>query len=310
MNENTDVSNRCLIGKIFASKRLNRQAMTSILTGAWKTRKPLTIAPWNDNVFLFTFEDLEDRKKILAEAPWTVMGNMLLLQPLAVDTPAAEIEFRWAPFWVQAHGLPPEKLTKSNGEMIGQKFGRLVRVEAHTEGLLLYRSFLRIRMEIDVTRPLPKGFFLKRKGDCLETVDLWISFKYEKLADFCYDCGRIGHVNSMCKFVSREEAQAAGFGPDMRTGTAGSTGIPIEHYRRQVDTAEVRLKKILGEGFPRGACGVPDNAEAAGTEGSGQSSGIEPRIGSSTLAPDTAGLSSEGQHSRELASKGEAQDVV
>ncbi|KAI8011464.1 hypothetical protein LOK49_LG06G03003 [Camellia lanceoleosa] len=158
-------------------------------------------------------------------------------------------------------------------------------------------------MEIDVTRPIPKGFFLKREGDYLETVDLWISFKYEKLADFCYDCGRIGHVNSTCKFVSREEGQVAGFGPDIRTGTAGSTRLPIEHYRRQVDVAEVRLKELLGEGLPRGARGVPERTRTAGTEGSGQSSGIEARLGSSTLVPDTARLSSKEQHSSELGSK-------
>lgn len=161
------------------------------------------------------------------------MGNMLLLQPLSVDTLTVEIEFRWVSFWVQVHGLPNEKLMKSNGKMRGRKFGCLLRVEAHTERLLLYRSFLRIRTEIDVTQPLPKGFFLKRKGDSQGgAVDSWISFKYEKLADFCYDCDRIGHVNNSCKFVSRGESKDAGFGPDMRTGTAPSTGFLIDHYRR------------------------------------------------------------------------------
>ncbi|KAI8013328.1 hypothetical protein LOK49_LG05G02142 [Camellia lanceoleosa] len=208
------VSHRCLIGKILAPKQLNIPAISSIVKGAWKTRAPFSIAPWNDNLFLFTFEDAEDRL--------------------------------WSPFWVQVHGLSPEKLTKANGELIGSRIGRLIRVEAHCEGLLLYRNFLRLRVELDISKPLPRGFFLQQT-DSLHAVSSnhWISFKFEKLSNFCFDCGRIGHERKACKFVAREEVRQSGYGPNLRTGIARSTGLSVEYDKHRVAEMDIRLRPLL-----------------------------------------------------------------
>ncbi|KAI8005103.1 hypothetical protein LOK49_LG08G00439 [Camellia lanceoleosa] len=240
--ENEDLSHLCLVGKILAPKTLNKGAVTTIIQAAWRIRGDLTISPWSDNIFLFQFSDEEDRHHILRDSPWSVMGWLLVLQPLSSGKSAEEIDFKWCQFWVQVHGLPVQKLTKQNGEILGNRIGRLVRVEAHAEGLLLYRSFLRIRMEIDIQQPLPRGLWLQRgQGQS----DSWLTFKYEKLSNFCYDCGRLGHENHTCKFVSKEQGTSSGYGPGLRTGSAGPTRLPLIHYRRQVDDLGASLSPIL-----------------------------------------------------------------
>ncbi|KAI7979736.1 hypothetical protein LOK49_Contig262G00003 [Camellia lanceoleosa] len=226
------VSQRCLLGKILGSKPLNNQAVSSILHGAWKVRNSFSITPWNDNLFLFTFEDDEDRQWVLEEAPWSVMGNLMVLNPVEIGSPVSQMDFTWSPFWVQIHGLPVEKMTRTNGETIGKRLGRLLRVDGHSEGLLLDRSFLLIRVELDVSRPLPRGFFLKQPANSSgETKELWIDFKIEKLSDFCFDCGRIGHDRNSCKFVTREEGRTSGYGPELKTGITRSSGVPVDHYK-------------------------------------------------------------------------------
>ncbi|KAL7184403.1 hypothetical protein ACSBR2_026540 [Camellia fascicularis] len=264
------VSHRCLIGKILAPKRLNIPAVSSIVKGAWKTRASFSIAPWNDNLFLFTFEDAEDRRWVLQEAPWSIMGNLMILQPLQKGTPVTDLEFLWSPFWVQVHGLPPEKLTKANGELIGNRIGRLIRVEAHCEGLLLYRNFLRIRVELNISKPLPRGFFLQH-NDSLHGVSSnpWISFKFEKLSDFCFDCGRIGHDRKACKFVTREEGMRSGYGPELRTGIARSTGLPVDYYKQRVDEMDLRLRPLLNRfrEQPAGTSAPKATTVARGLEG-------------------------------------------
>ncbi|KAL7175593.1 hypothetical protein ACSBR2_029233 [Camellia fascicularis] len=78
LDECEDVSKLCLVGKILAPKILNKLDVSNILHRAWKTRADVSISPWNDNVFLFQYVEVEDRQKVLLEAPWLVMGKLLV----------------------------------------------------------------------------------------------------------------------------------------------------------------------------------------------------------------------------------------
>ncbi|GMP57767.1 hypothetical protein CsSME_00021706 [Camellia sinensis var. sinensis] len=82
LDECDDVSDLCLVGKILTAKSLNRTVVSNILLGAWKTRASVSISPWTGDIFLFQFTKAEDQRKVLSEAPWSVMGNLLVLQPL------------------------------------------------------------------------------------------------------------------------------------------------------------------------------------------------------------------------------------
>ncbi|KAL7189819.1 hypothetical protein ACSBR1_039456 [Camellia fascicularis] len=102
-------------------------------------------------------------------------------------------------------------MTQAHGEVIGNRIGRLVEVEAPLEGLLIHRS----------------GCF------------------YEKLIEFCYDYGHIGHDKGSCKFVSREEGLNSGYGPDQRTGPAKSLSSPWSQNKRPVEELGVRRDKLV-----------------------------------------------------------------
>lgn len=112
-------------------------------------------------------------------------------------------------------------------------------MESSVDGLLLGRSFLRVRVKIEISKPLPKGFWLRKSTEAGH--DLWISYKYEKLSDFCYDCGRLGHDNRSCKFVSREEGASSGYNPEMRASWVRRSQIPVIEFNHHGD-------KVEGEG--------------------------------------------------------------
>ncbi|KAL7253699.1 hypothetical protein ACSBR1_008112 [Camellia fascicularis] len=71
---------------------------------------------------------------------------------------------------------------------------------------------------------------------------------------FCFDCDRIGHKRTGCKFVSRDEGRASRYGPDLRTGIARSSGLSIEHYRKIVDDMDARLQPLLHRYQPPPPC--------------------------------------------------------
>ncbi|KAL7168510.1 hypothetical protein ACSBR2_038862 [Camellia fascicularis] len=97
-DENVVVSNLCLISKVLAPKNLKKQGIMNIIKGAWKAGAKLEISPWSDNVFIFQFEDLGDRRRLLFEALWSIIGNLLVLQPLQAGRSTLEMEFQWCPF--------------------------------------------------------------------------------------------------------------------------------------------------------------------------------------------------------------------
>ena len=56
-------------------------------------------------------------------------------------------------------------------------------------------GFMRVWVLVDVSQPLCRGRVI-----CLEDgKELWVSFKYERLPNLCYWCGRITHNDRDCK---------------------------------------------------------------------------------------------------------------
>ena len=100
-----------------------------------------------------------------------------------------KVSFANSTFWVQAHGLLALWQSSDNLRKIGSKVGSVLDIEFIGSGGKVWRRFSRIQVEVAIAKPLLPGFFLPRA----DLPDLWISLKYEKLADVCYNCGTIGH---------------------------------------------------------------------------------------------------------------------
>jgi hypothetical protein len=87
-----------------------------------------------------------------------------------------------------------------------------------TYGRFFWRRFIRLRIEVDITKPLIPGVFLPRP----ELNDLWIGLKYEKLPEVCFRCGLIGHDSRFCGANHRKLSNQFGekfiaYGPWLRS---------------------------------------------------------------------------------------------
>ena len=76
---------------------------------------------------------------------------------------------------------------------IGETIGTVIPSE-HTKEMV-GGDFLWVRVEIDVLKPLCRGRKIATNADEF----IWVAFKYEKLPNFCYWCGRVSHVDKECE---------------------------------------------------------------------------------------------------------------
>lgn len=77
------------------------------------------------------------------------------------------------------------------------ELGETIRPISSFENLkeMIGGDFLWVRVVVDVSRPLCCG----RKVILESDKEIWVSFKYEKLLNFCYVCGMVSHDDKECE---------------------------------------------------------------------------------------------------------------
>ena len=79
-------------------------------------------------------------------------------------------------------------MNKAVGTKIGNEMCELLMVDAPKSGLA-WGPFLRIIVNVDITKPLMRGKMIQ-----IEDLEpSWVVFKYERLPIFSYRCEILGH---------------------------------------------------------------------------------------------------------------------
>ncbi|KAL5775614.1 hypothetical protein ACOSP7_013171 [Xanthoceras sorbifolium] len=96
-------------------------------------------------------------------------------------------------FWVQLFNVPLMCMNRRTAKMLAGMIGEVVDVPIESKNC--WGKFIRVKVEIDVSKPLKKGLRV-----WLEEFDIIITvpIKYERLPDFCYGCGLMGHSVREC----------------------------------------------------------------------------------------------------------------
>lgn len=209
-------SKNTLLGRLYTEKSFSKKIVKSMIKKGWGDPEGLSIIDIGPSTFLFNFSDADTPKNILANAPWNILGQVLLLKQWSPQISSQEVEFSHSPYWIQIHGMPLELLSKDNATRAGSRIGEVLEVEDPFQGTSIIRSFLRVRILLNVKNPLIVGFWIPRQ----QHTKVWIQVKYEKLMDFCYNCGRLGHDQKGCKHKKSFDAINSNkpmYGPGLST---------------------------------------------------------------------------------------------
>ena len=194
-SHNPDISNLLLIGRIISRRNFHAPVLHDIVMRAWNPSRHISVRKVDRNTFVFSFEHETDRALAYNRRPWTIRGAHLVLKIWSPDLALTEIDFTSSTFWVQVHGLPPIWYNKENIKLVGNKAGSVVVVDFSESPSGIWQRFARVRVNVNVNKPLCPGVFLPRH----ERTDIWISLKYERLPEYCLRCGILGHTEVHCE---------------------------------------------------------------------------------------------------------------
>ncbi|KAL9690277.1 hypothetical protein QQ045_010674 [Rhodiola kirilowii] len=180
----------------------NIKGLANVLTKIWNMENRVNFAELANNMALARFKTEGDLKKIRDGGPWLCMDSFIIMHDWCPDLAPDEFKMDRLGVWAQMHNLPVGAALKDKeyGEKLAGYIGKFIRVsQSESEGAR--KRFIRMRVEIEIDKPLISGFFLRR----LNKDPLWVSVKYERLPECCGTCRRLTHATGECKYAGEPE---------------------------------------------------------------------------------------------------------
>lgn len=142
---------------------------------------------------MFKFASEADKRRVLSGGPWHFERALIVLkEPSGIGEITKQV-FTHSAFWVQLHNIPVGCMEQETVRMLGETIGTVEEIDADEEGECI-GQYARVRISIDITQPLKKIIYVEQEGE----EDIPIPVVYERLSDFCFCCGRIGHPYKEC----------------------------------------------------------------------------------------------------------------
>lgn len=115
-------------------------------------------------------------------------------------------------------------MNQENTYKFGNHLGTYIKSDKGLTDLRL-KGYQRVQVRVDVLKSLKSSVFIKNDDGSTQ----WLPFKYERLYNFCFNCGRLGHTVGICSSPPPDNHGALdprlAFGPWMRAN-GNSSPLP------------------------------------------------------------------------------------
>lgn len=193
----------CLVAKVLSPKMINCATFQQQMPRILQATRQIEIGSLGNNIFLLDFKSVQDKTRAMKGGPWNYFKDLVIFcEPCEMLNPKV-MTFDKISIWVQYYNLPLFVMNKETLKKVGSQIGIVEEVETQNNGLAM-TSFARIRTRIDVTQPLKRFVCISTPHQDEDTI---IPLAYERLPDFCYSCGCIGHSLRDCTLPVETEGQ-------------------------------------------------------------------------------------------------------
>lgn len=202
VEEETNRYEYCLVGRFLTEKTINSRAMKSKMADVWKPMMGINIKELEQGIFLFQFFHKDDMQWVVKGGPWMFDNAMMILETVSQGEDPLQVQLWHLNIWVQLHELPMGFMSEAVGRQLGNFFGEFLQYDAKNNSSI-WREYMRIRIRIDVRKPLKRKKIVKKDGKEFNVI-----CKYERLGDFCFSCGMVTHTERFCrKLIDRREVE-------------------------------------------------------------------------------------------------------
>ncbi|KAL0448871.1 UNVERIFIED_CONTAM: hypothetical protein Slati_1443500 [Sesamum latifolium] len=187
-----------LVGMLHTEKYYNFEALRLALHRFLNPGKGMSVQRLEENRFSITFIHPIDRKRALEGGPWIFDKQLIVMNYVADNEKEGEVNLDWCEFTIFIHDLPHEQRTKEMARYIGEILGQYCTpTDKMSDHIVQNSSFIKIRVRLNIHKPLRR--WMKLRSPKAEEYTIW--FAYARLPNFCFICGKMGHI---AKFYSAQ----------------------------------------------------------------------------------------------------------
>uniref|UniRef100_A0A803L1E7 DUF4283 domain-containing protein n=1 Tax=Chenopodium quinoa TaxID=63459 RepID=A0A803L1E7_CHEQI len=165
-----------LVGKLWAVKPYNLEAMKRTLTNVWRLKEKFAVRVVETNLFVFQFFGIEDKERVMEGRPWFFDEKLLLLQEVQGDEQPSEITFKNTPMWVRLMDVPFNKRLVAVMYDVGEFLGGFMEMDESDP--IGWGECMRIKILVDINKPLRRGLFLAMGQKKSRWIDIKMVFQY------------------------------------------------------------------------------------------------------------------------------------
>lgn len=195
-------------------KPLGFNAMKAKLASTWKLIGGFDIMDVGNGFFMVTFEQDDDRNKVINEGPWMIYDHYLTVRTWSAEFNSSKATIDRTMVWIRIPSLNLVLYDESLIWTFASVIGKPVKVDLHTLRMAKGR-FVRVCVEVDLTQPV-----VGRVG----VQGCWYNVEYEGLHIICAQCGCYGHLLKDCP-----AKPAAAMAEESGTGAPKQQGAKSEN---------------------------------------------------------------------------------
>ncbi|XP_019158837.1 PREDICTED: uncharacterized protein LOC109155670 [Ipomoea nil] len=182
-----------LVGRFLTTKHVKAEYMSQVMASVWQPVKGVRVSELQPGLFLFVFFHDTDIQLVLDGGPWSFENHTFVCKKIHDGEILVSVPLDSVDMWIQVHDLPLGYTSDLILEQVGNFLGVFIKIDDRFANAP-WKTFYRIRVSISVLKPLKRRMKLMKR----DKTTCWVNFKYERLHNFCYFCGMMGHLHKYC----------------------------------------------------------------------------------------------------------------